>query len=328
MPAALDHPAAHTLSDPLRVQVSGWFFGEQRHPELAAIEVDGATGTLGRTELLYGRSDVCAALNLPEQVRTGFTLVVDASTMLGRASTPLDIFAVWNDGTRTRILSREIRLAPTDHRKGDWGILVDRAFKHLVRREHMFNSGPSQEAASAELLMFLERYLPPAPARVLDVGCGRGSYAAPLQTRGYAWQGAEIKADDCARLAEQGLPHVQVDGTHLPFAAEFFDAAMAIEVLEHVPDPWSFVAEVRRVVRSRFIVSVPNVELVTYWRPHLAIPWHMLDVDHRNFFSRASLAELLGTQFRSVEVVGYGEAPLKTVDGASLHYHLLAIASA
>lgn len=328
MPAALDLPADNTLSDPLGVQVRGWFYGEQRHGELAAIEIAADTGTLGRTELLYCRRDVCAALGIEDNLRTGFSLIVDASALLGRASARLEVLAVWRDGSRTPILSREVRLGTTDHRRGDWGLLVDRSFTHLVRREHMFNSGPSQEAASAELLTLLERYLPPAPARVLDVGCGRGPYAAPLRTRGYDWFGAEVKAEDCAHLAQQGLPHVQVDGTHLPFAAGAFEAAIAVEVLEHVVDPWSFVADVRRVVRSRFIVSVPNVELVTYWRPHLAIPWHMLDADHRNFFSRASLHELLRTQFRSVEVLSYGEAPLKTAEGAGLDYHLLAIASA
>ncbi len=37
-----------------------------------------------------------------------------------------------------------------------------------------------------ETLRFLERALPPAPARVLEVGCGDGTIAASLAARGYA----------------------------------------------------------------------------------------------------------------------------------------------
>ncbi|PTX92761.1 hypothetical protein DB354_14770 [Opitutus sp. ER46] len=190
----------------------------------------------------------------------------------------------------------------------------------------MYHSGPPLDAPSADLLALLNRYLPRPSARVLDIGCGRGPYGPPLIAAGYQWLGVEIRAEDCATMAERGLPHRQVDGSRLPFANGEFDAAICIEVLEHTTDPWSFIAEARRVTRGRLLISVPNLELVPYLRPYLAVPWHLLESDHRNFFSRASLRELLRPHFRTVEIQSYGETPLRTREGARLDYHLFAVA--
>ena len=52
----------------------------------------------------------------------------------------------------------------------------------------------------------------------------------------------------------------------------------------------------------------------------------MLDADHKNFFTRWSLKAALKEHFRHVEVIGYGEAPLRSAEGLRLDYHLLAVA--
>ena len=48
-----------------------------------------------------------------------------------------------------------------------------------------------------------------------------------------------------------------------------------------------------RVAPRRLLVSVPNAELVPYLHDYLTTPRHMLDSDHRNFFTRWSLGSLL-----------------------------------
>ncbi len=109
----------------------------------------------------------------------------------------------------------------------------------------------------------------------------------------------------------------------LPFEDGAFDAALCIEVLEHTETPDAMVQEIRRVAREA-VFSVPNCELIPYFAAQLATPWHMLEPDHRNFFSRWSLEALLRRHFKNVEVTAYGTAPLHSVDGAELFYHLLA----
>ena len=325
---ALDLPAAGQVSDPLSIRLEGWIFVGERHRDLTGVEFVAPNGVVvGRSSLLYSRPDVAAALKLAQPADTGFSILGAAPDFVAALKLQLTVVACFRDGSRESAASFDLTLTGRDYRAGDWGVFVDPAFPHLVRREHMYNSGPSLDAPSGVLLQHLRRYLPPPPARVLDVGCGRGPYAEPLRALGYDWLGVEVKSEDCAELQRKGLPHRQVDGTGLPFVDGEFDAGICIEVLEHVDNPWAFIAEVRRVVRQRLVVSVPNLEAVTYWRPHLAVPWHLLESDHKNFFSRASLRELLGTRFRSVEVLSYGDAGLRTIEGASVDYHLLAIAT-
>jgi SAM-dependent methyltransferase len=138
--------------------------------------------------------------------------------------------------------------------------------------------------------------------------------------------GVEVKAEDCAELARLGLPHRQVDGGLLPFNDGSFDTAMCVEVLEHIDDPHAFLAEIRRVSR-RLLVSVPNIELVSYLAPFQVVPWHMLEGDHKNFFTRWGLRGLLQRYFTRVEVFGYSACPLRSIEGTRLDYHLFAVAS-
>ena len=175
--------------------------------------------------------------------------------------------------------------------------------------------------------MLLRRHLGPPPCRVIDVGCGLGSYGRTLLTDGYAWLGAEVDAADCAELARLGLPHRHVDGRTLPFADASFDAAVCLEVLEHLDDPAAVLREIHRVAPRKLLVSVPNCELLGYLWDHLATPWHMLEADHKNFYTRHSLGALLGQCYSQVELGFHTPYPLRTVEGTPLHYHLFAIAT-
>jgi hypothetical protein len=80
------------------------------------------------------------------------------------------------------------------------------------------------------------------------------------------------------------------------------------------------------VIRGRALFSVPNLEILPYLHEWGVVPWHLLEADHKNFFTRASLRTLLRKYFPHVEVFPYGEHPLKTRDGIPLHVHLFAVA--
>ena len=69
-----------------------------------------------------------------------------------------------------------------------------------------------------------------------------GRFKQALLADGYDWLGAEVNAADCAELARLGLPHRHVDGRVLPFSDASFDAALCLEVLEHIEEPRPFLA--------------------------------------------------------------------------------------
>lgn len=323
--AAIDSPARGSLNDPLALRVEGWLHAGPRDPDLAAIEISAAGQVVGETSLRFPRSDAARALGLPADAPLGFALHLSAPALFGRGAVQLECHARFRDGSRERGAFHDIRLIAHDHRKNDYGILAEPAETRLFHRSDIYCTGPSVSATSPDCLALLRRYLGPPAGPLLDVGCGFGSYGRVLLAEGYDWLGVEVKESDCAELARLGLPHRLVDGRTLPFTDGQFDAAICVEVLEHIPDPAAFLAEVRRVIRRRLLISVPNLEAIPYFNRHLSVPWHLLEGDHKNFFTRSSLRHLLAAYFSRVEVLTYGVHPLTTPEGLPIHYHLFAI---
>lgn len=325
----LDDPAPSACVDPLCFYVRGWLYLEARQNSIVAVEAWAGDALIGQTKALYVRPDVNTAHWLPAETRTGFELFAHHATAAPGQSFELEIRARLADGSSSPLIFKTtvVTLA-RDYRTNHFGVLLQRETTAIQRPTNIFAVGPSQSEGSGELAHLLRRYLGPAPQRLLDVGCGFGSYGRGLLADGYDWLGVEVNAADCAELARLGLPHQHVDGRTLPFASDSFDAALCLEVLEHVEEPRAFLAEVSRVAPRRLIVSVPNCELLGYLWDHLATPWHMLEATHTNFFTRWSLSALLREFYPEVEVRFHTPYPLRTIEGTPLHYNLLAIATA
>jgi SAM-dependent methyltransferase len=103
---------------------------------------------------------------------------------------------------------------------------------------------------------------PPAPQRILEIGCGKGAILAHLQAAGHQCSGIEI---DPAALAEcrAAHPELAVDlasGDALPFQAASFDIVLSFDVFEHIRDSDRHVEEVRRVLKpgGRYVLQTPN----------------------------------------------------------------------
>ena len=99
-----------------------------------------------------------------------------------------------------------------------------------------------------------------------------------------AWLGSKR-----ALLRYSQAAPVAVDSARLPCSDAEYDSAICIEVLEHTKDPETFAAEIARIIRGRALFSVPNMELLPYLHDWRVVPWHLLEGDHKNFFTRASL---------------------------------------
>lgn len=328
MPAHIDDPASHVSVDPLCFLIRGWVWLEEAPREAVAIEAWSGETLLGDTIGCYLRPDVNQALALPADAKTGFEIFGHHPTVKPGESFELLLRARRRDGSRTPPLtSRVVTTIPRDYRENDFGILLDQRTTAVHRRPNIYTEGPSQFGGSGEVADLIRRYAGPPPRRLIDVGCGLGFYGRGLLADGYDWMGAEVDDADCAELSRMELPHQRVDGRTLPFADGSFDAALCIEVLEHIDEPHGFLREVKRVAPRQLLVSVPNCELLGYLHDHLATPWHMLEPDHKSFFTRWSLGTILREYYAHVEVRFHTPYPLRTPSGTPLHYHLFAIAT-
>jgi len=148
-----------------------------------------------------------------------------------------------------------------------------------------------------------ELYLEAAAPRVLEVGCGEGLLARHLYGLRAPSEGFEITDVEIGQVMT-GLPAAitvrQASTYALPYADKSFDLIVCCEVLEHVDEPHRALRELRRVARSRVLVSTPlepfwrvlNVARGKYWTALGNTPGH---IQH---FSRAGLLDLCRSELR------------------------------
>lgn len=132
----------------------------------------------------------------------------------------------------------------------------------------------------------LMEHLPPAPARVLDVGGGAGHQSFPLARAGYdvtlldpdptMLTKAEQRLTDLPKEAQQRITLVQADGEHASTAvgSDRFDAVLCHGVLGYLPRPEPLVAELCKCAADGGIVSVMTSNAKTMAiRPALEQRW-------------------------------------------------------
>ena len=148
---------------------------------------------------------------------------------------------------------------------------------------------------------------PPGP--VADLGCGPGAHALALARRGYDVAGV----DGSPRMVQAARTRAARDEVGATFGVgdvsgplRFADASLggvlAILVLQHLPDPAAFIAEIRRSLRpgGHLLVtapardSTPRTSQGLYWRLRAAC--YLLVPGVVRFYDANSLTRLVQDQ--------------------------------
>jgi 2-polyprenyl-3-methyl-5-hydroxy-6-metoxy-1,4-benzoquinol methylase len=143
--------------------------------------------------------------------------------------------------------------------------------------------------------------------KVLDLGCGNGSFSDFLTKLGYEVVGLEESAVGVA-MARLNYPECQfIQGSiyEIPDSElqHSFDIVIAVEVIEHLFNPKSIVTAAKYYLKpeGKFILTTPyhgylkNIILAISGKldAHFTTLW---DGGHIKFFSVATLTQLLRTQ--------------------------------
>jgi SAM-dependent methyltransferase len=144
--------------------------------------------------------------------------------------------------------------------------------------------------------------------RVLDMGCGAGRHAFEMYRRGgdviaFDQDGDELAAvldlfgamRDAGEVPDGAEADIkQGDALSLPFVDGEFDRVVAAEVLEHIPDDTTAIAELARVLRpgGTMAVTVPR------WLPEkvcwaLSDDYHEVEGGHVRIYTRDELVRKL-----------------------------------
>jgi len=127
---------------------------------------------------------------------------------------------------------------------------------------------------------------------ILDVGCGDGTF---LSTLSYEWskRGVEPSASG-ARLARQrnlDVACATLDSTTEPYGV---DLISALDVIEHVVDPHSFVKSLKRHIRKDGVVLLLTGDADAYPARIAGPQWSYLRwCGHISVFSQSGLRRLL-----------------------------------
>lgn len=165
------------------------------------------------------------------------------------------------------------------------------------------SKNPIERRLMAAFFAALDAALPDSPpASILEVGVGEAAVADRVRSRypDARFVGIDLPDADLAeRWRAQALSGSFADIARLPFPDKSFDLVLAIEVLEHVPDPAAAVRELRRLATDHLVLSVPREPI---WRiANLARGKYAKTLGntpgHINHWSKRRFAELVGSQF-------------------------------
>ena len=114
----------------------------------------------------------------------------------------------------------------------------------------------------------------PARARILDAGCGSGRNMVELARHGTV-TGIELSETSVSLARERDTGEV-IEGSvlEMPFAADSFELAASLDVIEHLEDDLAALRELRRVVApgGSLLITVPAYQWL--WSGHDEINHH------------------------------------------------------
>lgn len=141
-------------------------------------------------------------------------------------------------------------------------------------------------------------------ARVLDFGSGSGYGAASLVGEAAMVVGVDRVVPDARN---RGRAHfLRADLRSSPLAEGVFDLALSFQVIEHLEDPGDTLDAIARALTAQgtALITTPNLLISDGENPF-----------HVHEYRADELAELLGTRFSEVEMLGVG------AEGAVAEYY-------
>ncbi|MDI6715794.1 MAG: class I SAM-dependent methyltransferase [Actinomycetota bacterium] len=143
--------------------------------------------------------------------------------------------------------------------------------------------------------------------RILDIGCGAGSFLDEIRSYGFDTYGVDLD-DKAVAYARSGGHKVFCKPVEdAGFKENFFDVVRASHVIEHMPNPRTALLEIHRVLKpdGRLLILLPNID--SFLARRYGSYWFQLDVPrHLYHFTPESITNLLvSTGFSRVKITTY-----------------------
>lgn len=184
--------------------------------------------------------------------------------------------------------------------------------------QHVFNPATGQGGArSDKIVAELKAHVAlPENGRLLDIGCGNGSFLRACSAALPGWRLFGTEFDEKYKAQVMAIPGVggmfAVDVSKVPGQ---FDLISLVHVFEHIPAPLKLLRKVLRKLKpgGLLLVEVPDCE---------CNPFMLTVADHCSHFATNGLAEIIGSagfepvvatnQWVAKEITVVGRKPLRS----------------
>lgn len=188
--------------------------------------------------------------------------------------------------------------------------VFDDYYRDLSKYDYADRGGiepPEAEQRFQDIAAIVNRFIPAADARILEIGSASGQLLRVLRERGYANVCGADPSPGCVRAAQAlyGIPGIVGTIFDLPQPERPYDFLILVGVMEHIRDLGRAVARFRDLLPDggRVYLEVPDA---SRYIPCVDAPFQEFSVEHINFISRISLINLM--QARGFRAIASGHA--------------------
>ncbi len=172
-------------------------------------------------------------------------------------------------------------------------------------QEWFIESADLQRPTWQRYLRVMHHHAP--QGKLLDIGCGAGTFLLEAQKAGYQVIGQEVSP----YFAKYGRVHHHLDIYEgeiedLPLIDRSFDFVTAFDVIEHHPDPQKLLQEMYRLLKPGGIAMIGTHDIGNFYARKYRIKWRYLNpIGHLTYFTRQALQSMIEKAgFRTLQVGG------------------------
>ncbi|NOZ51522.1 MAG: class I SAM-dependent methyltransferase [Gammaproteobacteria bacterium] len=193
---------------------------------------------------------------------------------------------------------------------GKWGIFLRQLFKYLkhgfLATRYDYKNGvsivqrilsygvyayPSLATAIRRGVRYVE-YMP--QGKLLDVGCGDGSYIRYMQELGWDVKGIDFDPEALSNARAKGLFVQLGDLAQQQFPENTFDVITVNHVIEHVPEPLGLLQESQRILKPGGMLMIATPNIASLGHQFFESGWVHLDPPrHLHIFTSSSLVTVV-----------------------------------
>jgi 2-polyprenyl-3-methyl-5-hydroxy-6-metoxy-1,4-benzoquinol methylase len=142
----------------------------------------------------------------------------------------------------------------------------------------------------------VQKFFPNA-GKVLDIGCGAGTFLQLLQQECWECHGTELTAESASRASRLGISISvgEIDENHFP--PHSFDLITLWHVLEHLPEPLKTLKTAKRLLKEGGILAISTPNIDSFQAEVGRDQWFHLDPPRHLFLYSPRTLEQMGRSF-------------------------------